>query len=88
MACLVLGSGQDRADLGSLSVPNNLSEELPADLKARGHLVSLGRGAAGGVALIDIDKRLLGTHAELHVVADNLRLSTTHFIAEPHAAFP
>ena len=47
--------GQDRADLGSLSVPNTLPEEVQADLSARGHLVSIGREAVGGVALIGID---------------------------------
>jgi gamma-glutamyltranspeptidase/glutathione hydrolase len=49
--------GQDRADLGSLSVPNTLAEELQADLRARGHVVTLGRGAVGGVALIGIDPK-------------------------------
>jgi gamma-glutamyltranspeptidase / glutathione hydrolase len=49
--------GQDRADLGSLSVPNTLPEELQADLRARGHVVTLGRGAVGGVALIGIDPK-------------------------------
>ena len=47
--------GQDRADLGSLSVPSTLPEEVQADLSARGHLVSIGREAVGGVALIGID---------------------------------
>jgi gamma-glutamyltranspeptidase/glutathione hydrolase len=49
--------GQDRADLGSLSVPNTLTEEVQADLRARGHVVTLGRGAVGGVALIGIDPK-------------------------------
>src|SRR5215470_16359690 len=49
--------GQDRANLGSLSVPNTLPEELQADLRARGHMVTLGRGAVGGVALIGIDPK-------------------------------
>jgi len=47
--------GQDRADLGSLSVPSTLPEEVQADLSARGHVVSIGREAVGGVALISID---------------------------------
>jgi gamma-glutamyltranspeptidase / glutathione hydrolase len=47
--------GQDRAELGSLSVPNTLPEEVQADLKARGHVVTIVRGGVGGVALIGID---------------------------------
>src|SRR5262249_2303960 len=47
--------GQDRADLGSLSVPKILSEEVLADLRARGHVVTVRRAAVGGVALIGID---------------------------------
>src|SRR5215470_7014121 len=49
--------GQDRAHLGSLSVPSALPEELQADLRARGHAVTVGRGAVGGVALIGIDPK-------------------------------
>ncbi len=49
--------GQDRARLGSLSVPNTLPEEVQADLRARGHVVTVGRGAVGGVALIGIDPK-------------------------------
>ena len=37
--------GQERADLGSLSVPNTLPETVQADLRARGHVVA-GRAAA------------------------------------------
>ena len=33
--------GQDRASLGSLSVPNTLPEEVQADLRARGHVVTV-----------------------------------------------
>jgi len=47
--------GQSRARLGSLSVPNTLPEQVQADLRARGHLVTVGRGPVGGVALIGID---------------------------------
>lgn len=47
--------GQDRAELGSLSVPRNLPEEVKADLKGRGHVVSVVRGGVGGVGLIGID---------------------------------
>jgi gamma-glutamyltranspeptidase / glutathione hydrolase len=46
--------GQERAVLGSLSVPNTLSEGVQADLKARGHLVTTSRGGVGGAALIGI----------------------------------
>jgi gamma-glutamyltranspeptidase/glutathione hydrolase len=49
--------GQDRASLGSLSVPNTLPEAVQADLKARGHVVTASRAGVGGVALIGIDPR-------------------------------
>ena len=49
--------GQDRARLGSLSVPSTLSEEVQADLRARGHVVTVGREGVGGVALIGIDPK-------------------------------
>jgi gamma-glutamyltranspeptidase / glutathione hydrolase len=49
--------GQDRASLGSLSVPNTLPETVEADLRARGHAVSASRGGVGGVALIAIDRK-------------------------------
>jgi gamma-glutamyltranspeptidase / glutathione hydrolase len=49
--------GQDRARLGSLSVPNTLPEEVQADLRARGHVVTVSRGGVGGVALIGIDAK-------------------------------
>ena len=48
---------QDRADLGSLSVPNTLPEKVQADLRGRGHVVTVSRGAVGGVALIGIDPK-------------------------------
>jgi gamma-glutamyltranspeptidase/glutathione hydrolase len=47
--------GQDRAKLGSLSVPSSLPEEVKEDLRARGHVVSNVHGGVGGVALIGID---------------------------------
>jgi len=47
--------GQDRARLGSLSVPSSLPEAVQADLRARGHVVTIGREGVGGVALIGID---------------------------------
>jgi gamma-glutamyltranspeptidase/glutathione hydrolase len=49
--------GQDRARLGSLSVPTTLPEAVQADLRARGHVVSASRGGVGGVALIGIDPK-------------------------------
>jgi gamma-glutamyltranspeptidase/glutathione hydrolase len=49
--------GQDRAHLGSLSVPKTLPEEVQADLRARGHVVTISRGGVGGVALIGIDPK-------------------------------
>ena len=49
--------GQDRARLGSLSVPNTLSETVQADLRARGHVVTVSREGVGGVALIGIDPK-------------------------------
>ena len=49
--------GQDRARLGSLSVPNTLPEAVQADLRARGHVVTGSREAVGGVALIGINPK-------------------------------
>ncbi len=49
--------GQGGAHLGSLSVPNNVPEAVQADLRARGHVVKVGRGGVGGVALIGIDPK-------------------------------
>ena len=49
--------GQDRASLGSLSVPNTLPEAVQAELRARGHVVTASRGGVGGVALIGIDPK-------------------------------
>jgi gamma-glutamyltranspeptidase / glutathione hydrolase len=49
--------GQDSAHLGSLSVPSSLPEEVRAELTARGHVVTIGRGGVGGVALIGIDPK-------------------------------
>ena len=49
--------GQDRAKLGSLSVPSTLPEAVQADLKARGHVVTVSREGVGGVALIGIDPK-------------------------------
>jgi gamma-glutamyltranspeptidase / glutathione hydrolase len=49
--------GQDHAKLGSLGVPNTLPGAVQADLKARGHVITVNRGGVGGVALIGIDPR-------------------------------
>ncbi|MGB7332741.1 MAG: gamma-glutamyltransferase, partial [Terriglobales bacterium] len=49
--------GQDKASLGSLSVPNTLPEAVQADLRARGHVVIVSREGVGGVALIGIDPK-------------------------------
>src|SRR5262249_22167835 len=48
---------QERASLGSLSVPKALPEEVQADLRSRGHVVTVGRESVGGVALIGIDSK-------------------------------
>ena len=48
---------QERPSLGSLSVPSSLPEGVQADLKSRGHVVTISRGGVGGVALIGIDPR-------------------------------
>jgi gamma-glutamyltranspeptidase/glutathione hydrolase len=49
--------GQDRASLGSLSVPNTLPQGVQADLRTRGHVVSASRDGVGWVALIGIDPK-------------------------------
>ena len=49
--------GQERARLGSLSVPKSLPEDVQADLRARGHVVTIGSESVGGVALIGIDPK-------------------------------
>jgi gamma-glutamyltranspeptidase/glutathione hydrolase len=49
--------GQERADLGSLSVPNTLPGTVQADLRARGHVVTVRSSGVGGVALIGIDPK-------------------------------
>jgi gamma-glutamyltranspeptidase/glutathione hydrolase len=49
--------GQERASLGSLSVPTSLPETVQADLRARGHVVITSREGVGGVALIGIDPK-------------------------------
>ncbi|HKW62911.1 MAG TPA: gamma-glutamyltransferase [Candidatus Acidoferrum sp.] len=49
--------GQDSASLGSLSVPSTLPEGVQANLRARGHVVTVSRGGVGWVALIGIDPK-------------------------------
>jgi gamma-glutamyltranspeptidase/glutathione hydrolase len=49
--------GQDRASLGSLSVPTSLPEVVQDDLRARSHVVTTSRSGVGGVALIGIDPK-------------------------------
>jgi gamma-glutamyltranspeptidase/glutathione hydrolase len=51
--------GQERADLGSLSVPNTLPQAVHAELRSRGHVVTSSRGGVGGVALIGIDPKTM-----------------------------
>jgi gamma-glutamyltranspeptidase / glutathione hydrolase len=49
--------GQDRPRLGSLSVPLSLPEKVLADLRARGHVVTVSREGVGGVGLIGVDPK-------------------------------
>src|SRR5438874_1922833 len=49
--------GQERARLGSLSVPSTLPEKVQSDLRARGHVVTVSREGVGGVALIGIEPK-------------------------------
>jgi gamma-glutamyltranspeptidase/glutathione hydrolase len=64
--------GQDRADLGSLSVPNTLPKEVQADLRARGHVVTTNRGGVGGVALRGVGTRVaaLGVSGSAKVLGE------------------
>ncbi|HTT23590.1 MAG TPA: gamma-glutamyltransferase [Candidatus Sulfotelmatobacter sp.] len=55
--------GQDRPELGSLSVPKTLPQEVQAELRARGQVVTVSRGGVGGVALIGIDPKTKQTTA-------------------------
>ena len=48
---------QDPPRLGSLTVPRSVGKAVEADLKARGHVVTLGNGRVGGVALIGINPK-------------------------------
>src|SRR5579872_1553159 len=49
--------GQDRPRFGSLAVPDSLSDKVQAQLRARGHLVTVSREGVGGVGLIGIDPK-------------------------------
>jgi gamma-glutamyltranspeptidase / glutathione hydrolase len=49
--------GQDAPRLGSLTVPNTVGEAVEANLRARGHVVRVGSGRVGGVALIGINPK-------------------------------
>jgi gamma-glutamyltranspeptidase/glutathione hydrolase len=51
--------GQDRAELGSLSVPETLPEQVQSGLRARGHMVTVVRSGVGGVGLIAIDSKTM-----------------------------
>ena len=46
--------GQSKPKFGSLSVNSRIGEAVQADLKSRGHVLTVGQGNAGGVALIGI----------------------------------
>ena len=47
--------GQDGAKLGSLSLPEGVPAEVQANLRRRGHVVTISREGVGGVGLIGID---------------------------------
>lgn len=47
--------GQSKPKFGSLSVNARVGEAVQADLKNRGHVLTIGQGNAGGVALIGIE---------------------------------
>jgi gamma-glutamyltranspeptidase/glutathione hydrolase len=47
--------GQSKPKFGSLSVNSRISETAQSDLKGRGHVLTVGRGNVGGVALIAIE---------------------------------
>jgi gamma-glutamyltranspeptidase/glutathione hydrolase len=47
--------GQSKPKFGSLSVNVRVSEPVQADLKSRGHVLTVGQGNVGGVALIGIE---------------------------------
>ena len=47
--------GQSKPKFGSLSVNARISESVQADLKSRGHVLTVSTGNVGGVALIGIE---------------------------------
>jgi len=47
--------GQSKPKFGSLSVNSRIGESLQADLKSRGHVVTVSEGNVGGVALIGME---------------------------------
>jgi gamma-glutamyltranspeptidase / glutathione hydrolase len=47
--------GQSKPKFGSLSVNSRISDAVQNDLKSRGHVLTVGRGNVGGVALIAIE---------------------------------
>ena len=47
--------GQSKPKFGSLFVNARVSESVQADLKSRGHVLTVGQGNVGGVALIGIE---------------------------------
>jgi gamma-glutamyltranspeptidase/glutathione hydrolase len=47
--------GQSKPKFGSLSVNSRISESVQADLKSRGHILTVSEGNVGGVALIGIE---------------------------------
>jgi gamma-glutamyltranspeptidase/glutathione hydrolase len=49
--------GQSKPRIGSLSVNARVSEAVQAELKSRGHVLAVGRGNVGGVALIGFEAR-------------------------------
>lgn len=48
--------GQGHPRLGSLTIPKTLPDKVQDDLRDRNHVITLGSGRVGGVALIDIDQ--------------------------------
>jgi gamma-glutamyltranspeptidase / glutathione hydrolase len=47
--------GQSKPKCGSLSVNSRIGESVQADLKSRGHVLTVSEGNVGGVALIGIE---------------------------------
>jgi gamma-glutamyltranspeptidase / glutathione hydrolase len=47
--------GQSKPKFGSLSVNSRIGEAVQSELKSRGHVLTVGQGNVGGVALIAIE---------------------------------